>query len=140
MIFSKSCEYGLKSVIYLSAIANEDRRANVKEISNAIDSPEPFTAKILQQLSKQKIIASAKGPNGGFYIIQNDQPITIYKIVAAIEGTDFLDRCILGLKSCSGVNPCPMHAYFSKYRIELKELFMEKTLSDLSINDNLILK
>jgi Rrf2 family protein len=140
MIFSKSCEYALKSVIYLSANVKDNDKANVKEISNAINSPEPFTAKILQQLSKQKIVASTKGPNGGFYIEKSTKPITIYKVIEAIEGPEFFDRCILGLSDCLNKKPCPLHEYFVKHRTELKELFMKKTINDISSIEKLNLK
>jgi len=36
------------------------------DIAEEIDSPTAFTAKILQQLVKNKVIHSIKGPHGGF--------------------------------------------------------------------------
>ena len=134
MIFSKSCEYALRSVIYICTKSNEGINLSVKEIAAEIESPEPFTAKILQQLARQKIISSIKGPNGGFYIEKQNKPVTIYQIVEAIEGPDFFDRCVLGLKNCSERKPCPLHNDFIQHRKEIKELFKTKTISDLILN------
>jgi len=64
-MFSKSCEYAIKAVIHLCMETHAGGRLSINDIAVAIDSPEPFTAKILQTLSKHKIISSAKGPGGG---------------------------------------------------------------------------
>lgn len=134
MIFSKSCEYALRAVLYLGLKSDAVQKISVKEIAKEIESPVPFTAKILQQLSKQKIIGSVKGPNGGFFIEKTKKPVTILHIVEAIEGDDFLNRCIIGLKNCSEKKPCPLHSQFVAHRTAIKELFKSKTIHDLIID------
>ncbi len=133
MIFSKSCEYALRSVLYICTKSSEGINLSVKEIAAEIESPEPFTAKILQQLARQKIISSIKGPNGGFYIDKQKKPVSILQIVEAIEGPDFFDRCVLGLKNCTERKPCPLHEHFIQHRKDIKELFKTKTVHDLII-------
>ncbi len=131
MIFSKSCEYALRSILYICTKSEERINLSVKEIAAEIESPEPFTAKILQQLARQKLISSVKGPNGGFFIEKTKKPITILQIVEAVEGSDFFDRCVLGLKNCSGHKPCPLHEHFIQHKRDIKELFKIKTVYDL---------
>lgn len=139
MIFSKSCEYALRSVIYICSKSESGVNLSVKDIAKEINSPEPFTAKILQQLARQKIISSIKGPNGGFYIdSSNKKPISIMQIVEAVEGPDFFDRCILGLDNCSAKNPCPLHHHFITHRNEIAKLVREKSISDLVVESKKI--
>ena len=69
-MFSKSCEYAIRATIFIASKCCENRKVGLKEIADAIDSPTAFTAKILQKLSKNKIINSTKGVNGGFEIFQ----------------------------------------------------------------------
>ncbi len=133
MLFSKSCEYALRAVIYVCQKSSDNVNIGVKEIARAIESPEPFTAKILQQLARKRIIASIKGPNGGFYIDHKQPPVSIYQVVEAIDGSDFFERCVLGLKDCSEKKPCPMHQHFKKHREELTFIFKKKTIHDLII-------
>ncbi|MBK8391683.1 MAG: Rrf2 family transcriptional regulator [Saprospiraceae bacterium] len=45
---------------------NEITYIGVSQVKDAIGSPQPFTAKILQQLSKAGMLESLRGPNGGF--------------------------------------------------------------------------
>ncbi len=65
-MFSKSCEYGIKALIYIANYSIKDKRANISFPAEAIDSPTAFTAKILQRLVKGDIVNSRKGPHGGF--------------------------------------------------------------------------
>lgn len=73
-MFSKACEYAIRAVIYISIRSIAGSKLSIKEIAKEIDSPLHFTAKILQTLSREGIISSIKGPNGGFYINQKQSP------------------------------------------------------------------
>ncbi|MBL0008816.1 MAG: Rrf2 family transcriptional regulator [Saprospiraceae bacterium] len=47
-MFSKSTEYALRAIIYLAQKSSVDHKIGITELSEAIDSPKSFTAKILQ--------------------------------------------------------------------------------------------
>ena len=66
-MFSQATKYAIKSVIYIWTQSLEDRKVGAKEIGANIEAPEAFTDKILQLLTKAKIVGSIKGPNGGFF-------------------------------------------------------------------------
>ena len=85
-MFSKACEYAIRSVLYIAVKCTDGSRLGIKEIAREIDSPVPFTAKILQTLSREGIIASAKGPKGGFFIKSRSKPVPLSAIVKAIDG------------------------------------------------------
>ena len=67
-MFSKTCEYGIRAVIYISATGSLDNKIVINSISSNIEAPVHFTAKILQPLVHSDIISSKKGVNGGFYM------------------------------------------------------------------------
>ena len=67
-MFSKACEYALKIMIYLNTRKNDEGLAGLKDVTQAIDSPEAYTAKILQQLVKSNLLMSVRGPSGGFKV------------------------------------------------------------------------
>lgn len=77
----------------------------IKEVAVGIDSPEHFIAKILQDLSRKKIIQSMKGPNGGFFVDKEGRSTTLAEIVKAIDGDRILNGCGLGLKNSSETKP-----------------------------------
>lgn len=129
MFLSKSCEYAIRAAIYVAGISMQAKKASIIEIAEAIGSPVPFTGKILQLLTRKKILSSIKGPNGGFYL-QDDRIIYLIDIVIAVDGNELFTACSMGLKNCSDGQPCPMHHQVKPIKAQLL-----KELSRNSIND-----
>ena len=130
-MFSKSCEYGIKAVIYISEKSQNGSRVSLKEIAKAIDSPIAFTAKIIQSLARADIINSIKGAGGG-YEIPLDREITLKAIVKAIDGDKIYVGCGLGLKACNAQKPCPLHFEFKNIRDELSQMLENTTVNSLA--------
>ena len=108
--------------------------SELKEIAEETGSPIAFTAKILQQLAKNNIIKSIKGPFGGFEIEADKvDSISLSHIVTAIDGNKIYVGCGLGLKKCSEKEPCPVHEKFKKIREELREMLENTSLRELSL-------
>lgn len=107
LIFSNTCQYAIKSCIIL---ALEQKKTGIIEISEKIGTPTAFTSKILQQLTKHKLISSGKGRGGGFYLNEDQyEKLTIKDIYEHFVGDEVLNKCLLGLKTCDAENPCPVH-------------------------------
>ncbi|RFZ85158.1 Rrf2 family transcriptional regulator [Mucilaginibacter terrenus] len=121
-IFSKTCEYGIKAVLFIAHTGVQGRKVGIKEIAAGIDSPEFFLAKILQNISRKGIVNSFKGPNGGFYITDESLKRPISDIVEAIDGDGLFRGCALGLKQCSEINPCPLHEEFKVIRTRIYDM------------------
>ncbi|WP_299781857.1 Rrf2 family transcriptional regulator [uncultured Formosa sp.] len=134
-MFSKACEYGIKASIFIALNSLEHRRVGPKEISKEINSPEAFTAKILQALVRNNIINSIKGAHGGFEIDKKDiKTIMLADIVNAIDGDNIYKGCGLGLQQCNADKPCPMHEKFKLVRAELKNLLESTDLESLALD------
>ena len=134
-MFSKACEYGIKASIYIALNSYDGKRVSLKEIAKEIDSPEAFTAKILQDLARNQIIKSVKGAYGGFEIDKNDiQSIKLAAIVTAIDGDKIYEGCGLGLHSCEEEHPCPVHDQFKIIRKELKYMLESTNLEQLALD------
>lgn len=131
-MFSKACEYGIRATLFVAEQSAQGRRSGVKEIAKSTDSPEAFTAKILQTLVKSHILISVKGPTGGFEIDYNSlNKITLLDLVNAIDGDNIYNGCGLGLKECNEERPCPVHDHFVSIREDLKKMLSTTTLSKL---------
>jgi Rrf2 family transcriptional regulator, iron-sulfur cluster assembly transcription factor len=137
-MFSKACEYGIKATLHIASQSQSGSRVSLKDIAKAIDSPVAFTAKILQQLAKNKIIHSVKGPTGGFEIDQKQMDkIKLGHIVKAIDGDGIYKQCGLGLKDCNEAKPCPVHHRFKSIRGEIKIMLDKITMEEMlnGLND-----
>ncbi|MEI7471204.1 MAG: Rrf2 family transcriptional regulator [Chitinophagaceae bacterium] len=132
-MFSKATEYALRATIYIAQKSSADNKLGIEEIASAIGSPKSFTAKILQSLTKNnKIISSVRGPNGGFYISEKAKKLPARAILQAMGEDDVLEKCVLGLKRCSEIQPCPMHAQYKTIKQQLIKLFVSTTIQNLS--------
>lgn len=131
-MFSKTCEYAIRAMIYIAQKSKDGNRVGIKEIASGIDSPEHFIAKILQDLGKRGLVQSAKGPNGGFYHDDFTLGCSLAKVVRAIDGDKLFTGCGLGLKECSESHPCPIHHQFKKVRNEMTAILENAKMGELS--------
>ena len=131
-MLSKACKYAIRAMIYLATHAGKGDKINIRDLAAAIDSPEPFTAKIMQSLSKQNLVSSLTGPNGGFFLSEEQSLIPLLEIVKAIDGLGTISSCGLGLRSCSNSNPCPIHTEFSHIRNDFVDLLKHNTIAHLA--------
>ena len=131
-MFSKACQYGIKSVIYIWKQSQNGQKVGAKEIASFVDAPEPFTAKILQDLVRKKIIGSQKGPTGGFYVGKEHEAFTLKDLVEVIDGDNLFNGCSLGLDQCSESNPCPLHREIKQIRSGVIHMLTKKSLKQLA--------
>lgn len=130
-MFSKACEYAIRAMIFIAKRSNEGQRVGIKEIAKAINSPEHFMAKILQDLSRNGLVDSFKGPNGGFSL-DKDSTCTLADIVQSIDGNGIFSGCALGLEFCSETQPCPIHHEFKVIRESISQLLHQTKIGQFN--------
>lgn len=135
-MLSNTCKYALRALIYLGKFSVDDKRIGIKKISEDLGLSSPFLGKILQNLVKQKLLVSTKGPNGGFAIGKEASKITLWDIVVKVDGEDFFTNCLISLEPCKTHDPskplCPVHAQYDKLRKEISKFYKETTLEIIS--------
>jgi Rrf2 family protein len=128
-MLSNACKYAIRSILYLGIQTDEHTKVGVKKIADELETPQPFLAKLLQQLTKTNLVSSTKGPNGGFYLSLKDKENSVWDVIKNIDGTSKFDDCFLGLSKCSDENPCPVHFIVSPFKQKLLDNFRDKTIS-----------
>jgi Rrf2 family protein len=132
-MFSKATEYALRAVIHIARKGDATNKIGIDEIAKAIDSPRPFTAKILQQLRRdERILQSVTGPHGGFYLTEQARTLPVRVILEVMNEDMVLTKCVLGLHQCSETDPCPLHKEYKSIRRQLADLFASRTVGDLA--------
>lgn len=130
-MLSLTCKTAIKAVIYLASKFESGDKAGIKEIAAFIDASEHTVGKMLQTLVKEKVINSAKGPAGGFYLTPEQKNQPVINMIIAIDGIEVFDECGLGLSKCSATHPCPMHNDYKDIRDRFKTMCEQKKVSDL---------
>ncbi len=130
-MLSLTCKTAIKAVIYLASKYESGVRTGIKEIAEFIEASEHTVGKMLQILVKEKVINSAKGPTGGFYVTVKQKNQPIINIVEAIDGKEVFKQCGLGLSKCSSTHPCPIHNDYKGVRDLFEKLCRDKKMTDL---------
>lgn len=131
MLLSKACVYGIRASLYLASIP-DNSYVPISTISEKLDISPHFLTKILQKVSKEGLIESMKGPNGGVRLSQRGTEIYLLEIVAAIDGLDLLTECALGLPGCGTAKPCPLHDQWAETRDEIRHMMEHTSLIQLA--------
>ncbi len=77
-------------------------RVSTAELASTLDVSEAHLAKVLQRLGKAGLVRSARGPKGGFGLIDSRRDVTLLEVYEAIDGPFRPDGCLLGQKMCRG--------------------------------------
>ncbi len=135
-MFKKETEYALRALVYIQFQNLKTRRPGIAEIASEIETPAPFTAKILQRLVRFGFVESLKGKNGGFYFDDSKPALAIKEVIVAIQGDKIFSGCGFGLKECDDNNPCPLHEFYGPIREALEELVLRETIQSLANKNN----
>ena len=131
VIFSKKCEYGMQAILYLAA-QDKDKLVSAEGISQVLKIPREFISKILQSLKESGLISSSKGKAGGFRLAKDASRIKLIDVVAAIDGLEMFDSCVLGFPECSPTHPCPVHDTWGSLRTQAYDMLTSETIDKLS--------
>jgi Rrf2 family transcriptional regulator, iron-sulfur cluster assembly transcription factor len=131
VFLSKSCEYGLQAILYLSHKSSAEP-LTLHDIADNLNVPRHFLSKILQSLARDGIVVSHRGIKGGFLLAKPAGEITINDLIQSIDGTEFMNECILGFPGCGSDSPCPVHETWKSAKELLLDVFQRKTVEELS--------
>jgi Rrf2 family transcriptional regulator, iron-sulfur cluster assembly transcription factor len=128
MLFSTATSYALRALAFMG----EDGRLELsRHLSERLHLPGPYLAKILQNLAQAGILASVRGPKGGFRMARPPKDITVGEVLLALEGPHALEGCIMGFPDCGCDHPCPLHGAWSEVKSHLQASLTQATIQDL---------
>lgn len=130
-MLSNSSKYAIKGVLFLALNSSQNKKIMMKDMARPINVPKPYIAKLMQQLAKENIVSSKRGPNGGFYLNDKNMQGTIMEIIQVIDGDKKLSSCMLSLDMCNEDRPCPLHNILNSSRDKILKSLNDKTISDL---------
>lgn len=131
-MFKKETEYALRALVYIQLQNSRERRPGIAEIASEIETPQSFTAKILQRMVKQGFVESLKGINGGFFFNNAKEDLPLKRVIVSIEGDSLFSGCGFGLIQCDENNPCPLHFSYAPIRDAIDKLVKEETIQSLA--------
>ncbi|MBN1951102.1 MAG: Rrf2 family transcriptional regulator [Bacteroidales bacterium] len=133
-MLSNTSRYAIRALIYLAIHTSDKKKIGIKKIADELEIPSPFLGKILQTLVRQNLLASIKGPNGGFGVNDTTGEVTLMRIIKIIDGDDLFNRCLISNKICdkNRESTCALHDHYESIRGDIVKLFSTHTIGSLA--------
>src|SRR5690348_13878579 len=134
MKFGVGVDYSLKALLMLAERYPSPEPLRVEEIAATQAIPENYLRRLLIELKRGGLVASQKGPSGGYMLARHPARITMADVVEIIEGdyapVDCLDE---GANSpCPRDQPCPMREVWREVREAVTTVLGRSTLQSLA--------
>jgi Rrf2 family protein len=131
---SKKADYGLIAVQHL-AQRPPQTACSAKEIARTYGIPTELLAKILQKLSKNGLLVSQHGTNGGYVLARPAGEISAFEVIRAIEGPLFITSCVTDKRECVQMTRCTVREPLQRVNETLVKALSAVTMSSLA-NDS----
>ncbi|MDE1920817.1 MAG: Rrf2 family transcriptional regulator [Candidatus Omnitrophica bacterium] len=129
-MISKTSIQSINALLELSHLSQGETE-DVMRISKKIDAHHNYLGKVLQKLTREGLVVSQKGLNGGFRLAKPSSQIRLYEVVGAIEDVQRWQGCFMGRTQCSSVNSCSAHCHWKKIRRAYVNFLQNTTIADL---------
>src|SRR5881398_44387 len=117
-MFSRSTEYAIRAMAVLAGQPS-GKLCGAREIAEAAAIPRPFLWKILQNLTRKRLLRSFKGVRGGYELAKPAQRITVLDVIDATTSAEALHGCMLGSGNCDSKHPCALHLVWANFSKDL---------------------
>lgn len=133
-MLSKTSKYGVRAILHLAIHSNDQNLIGVKKLATDIQISEPMLSKVLQLLTKNNLIESKKGRNGGFYMSDAQKSSYLIHVIKTLEQSEYiLTGCLMGQKQCEACYLCPYHEKVQSIRSEFKAIYGTDTIEETAI-------
>src|SRR5260370_28867585 len=133
MKFGVGVDCSLKALLLLAERYPTTLPVRVEEIADTQDIPENYLRRLLIELKRGGLVASQKGPSGGYMLARPPARITMADVVEVIEGDYAPVECIQqSSSSCPREHPCPIGAVWRDVRDSVTTILRSATLQSLS--------
>jgi Rrf2 family transcriptional regulator, cysteine metabolism repressor len=133
MKFGVGVDYSLKALLMLAERYGTNSPVRVEEIADAQNIPENYLRRLLIELKRGGLVASQKGPSGGYMLARPPARITMADVVEIIEGDYSPVECLEDSSSmCPREAPCAMRDVWREVRSSVDGILRGVTLQALS--------
>ena len=139
MIFSSKAEYGVRLMVELGR-QSPDQPTSLKAIADAEGLPLAYLEQVVARLRRAELVMSARGAHGGYWLARDAAEITMYDVVAALEGPiapmecfvhDQMERIVCSHLPQTGAGPCATKLLWTRVQGGIIRSLQTTTLAEL---------
>ena len=131
MQLTRAADYGIRVMVHLATISPKER-ALLPALAEATDAPESFLSKVLQALTRAKLISSRRGKAGGFAILPQGRTASMFRVIEAIDGPICLNVCLSSERGCERRSWCPAHPVWARAQQAMLSVLKEVSVAELA--------
>lgn len=131
MQLTRAADYAIRVMIHMATLP-EGTRALLTELARVTETPESFLSKILQALTRAKLVVSQRGKSGGFELLASGRAASMYDVIEAIDGPIHLNRCLTSGQSCDRSAWCPAHPVWARAQQAMLEVLKGALVLELA--------
>ncbi len=116
-VLRRNTDYALRIMVNLASHFNGEF-LSARQLASEGNFSYQLGCKLLQKLSKNKLVKSSMGPKGGFVLSRKPSQITLLEIINVLQGGIRLNRCLAGGNGCEFEPECELStklAYIQLY-------------------------
>lgn len=130
-MLSQTSEHAIRAVLFL-AQQPAGESVSADRVAQAIGAPANYLGKTLNTLARRGLLASARGPAGGFRLTRDAGQIALADVVDAVDDRPrAMTLCLLGNRPCHAATPCAAHARWSAVQESVRAPLRRTTIADL---------
>ncbi len=128
---SKISDYGLRLVLALSRLHPKGDNYSARDLARITGLPRPIASKVLKILSREGVLCSARGVNGGYKLAFEPHLISVGQVLRALEGPILIKGCLEEDSGCGNVDICTVRFNWSRINRSIGQVLDSVSLPDL---------
>lgn len=136
MLLSATVRYALRAVVYLARSTEAGSGpVPMQKIAAATGIPSNYLSKLLHQLARAGILASTRGPAGGFAFAMSPRELTLAQVSDTfMPSAPGVTLCLLSDHACDPNHPCVAHERWAGMAEDFQRFFHETTIEGLLVS------
>ena len=131
-MLSRTADYAVRAAVLLARHHGE-RLVSADEIASVVGAPRNYMAKTLNALVRRGVLASTRGPGGGFTLAMSPDVLSVATVIDVFADTrPVVSRCLLENRPCDTDAPCAAHRRWMTITRIAREPLVATTIGDLS--------
>ena len=121
---------------YATAVVLFLQRDNILQsseiIAQGVGLEIPTVSKVLKLLTKARILNSIRGANGGYQLAKDEADVSLYDVIAAIEGDTAITECTKTDSLCAQEQGCDTRSGWQQVNDDIKNILLNMTIKRMA--------
>ena len=127
---SKMTDYAIMVMVELHGLRGEVLSAHALAERSHLELP--TVSKVLKLLVKTGLVASYRGPSGGYSLERDAEEISVAEIIAAIEGPIAMTECSVEEGLCAQEAVCGLRGNWQRISLAVAKAMEDVSLAEMA--------